>query len=366
MDFAPESWRSLPELKLRAGVQVLVAADSRPLLKAPNGRFVVTSSTSSGLLELLQEGLSGAELAEATGLSMYSGTPGNAGAALASFLGVLNEAGMLTISRAAGRPKAGLFAGIAVDFMKRMPLRFQADNAFDPFGRHLRKIPPRMLAVALLVAFVLSVASAVYLIRGRIVGVEPSTLLVAAALVLVMLPLHESCHAIAMRYWGIHIREVGVGLMAFVAPVAYVDRTETYALQSRWGRFTIAIVGPVCDAACALAFAVASFAIPELSAEFAVAASMQLAVMVMNLNPLLRGDGYHAVEAACGRMNVRAHAFEFVVRVLLRRPQPAHLGRLRSSVRVGYFAYVILGLLYMLGTIGALLTVVGSMVGAML
>jgi putative peptide zinc metalloprotease protein len=367
MDLALESWPSLPELKLRADTQILTAADGRPLLKAPNGRFVVVSGSSSVLLSLLQDGLSGTELAEATGLTS-SPTRGDRGVALvAAFLGVLDGAGMLTISDTTGRPRTGFFDGIGVDFLKRIPLRrFRADDVFDPVGRCLRMFPPGVLAGVVLTVFVLAAISVPALLQGQLASVDLWTLPVAAVLVLVFLPLHESCHAIAMRYWDIHIREVGLGLVAFIAPVAYVDRTETYALRSRWGRITIAVVGPACDAFVALSFAIVAVTIPHVSSIFAVASAMQFGVMLMNLNPLVRGDGYHAVEAAFGRLNVRAHAFEYVAGVLLGRRQPAHLANHTARVRVGYFIYVAIGLAYMLVIVCGLVIVAVSMVRAMI
>ncbi|WP_434315436.1 site-2 protease family protein [Leifsonia sp. P73] len=366
MDLTLESWPSLPELKLRADTQILTAADGRPLLKAPNGRFVVVSGSSSVLLSLLQDGLSGAELAEATGV-IGSATQGDRGVALVgAFLGVLDRAGMLTVSDATGQPITGLFAGIGVDFLKRIPLRgLHADHVFDPIGRRLKILPPSVLTAVLLTVFIGSAVSVPVLLRGQNMSADLWAILIAAVFVLLFLPLHESCHATAMRYWGIHIREVGVGLLAFIAPVAYVDRTETYALRSRWGRLTIAIIGPACDAAVALVFAIAAVTIPDVSSIFGVASAMQFGVMIMNLNPLVRGDGYHAIEAAFGRLNVRAHAFEYVASVLMRRSQPVHLANQSRRVRLGYVVYVAFGLVYMLGAVCVLVFVLVSMAGAM-
>ncbi len=273
---------------------------------------------------------------------------------------------MLTVSDATGQPITGLFAGIGVDFLKRIPLRgLHADHVFDPIGRRLKILPPSVLTAVLLTVFIGSAVSVPVLLRGQNMSADLWAILIAAVFVLLFLPLHESCHATAMRYWGIHIREVGVGLLAFIAPVAYVDRTETYALRSRWGRLTIAIIGPACDAAVALVFAIAAVTIPDVSSIFGVASAMQFGVMIMNLNPLVRGDGYHAIEAAFGRLNVRAHAFEYVASVLMRRSQPVHLANQSRRVRLGYVVYVAFGLVYMLGAVCVLVFVLVSMAGAM-
>lgn len=365
METTVNSWSTLPELKLGAGVEILTSADGRPLLKAPNGRFVVVSTASSGLLRLLNEGVSGPELAEATAAARSSATRPDNQDAVAPFLGTLDRAGMLTISDPEGRPAAGFFAGVVVDFMKRIPFKgFPADRVFDPASRRLRRMPPRLLAALMLMAFVLSAALAPLILSGKSPGANIGAFLVGAVLVLAVLPLHETCHAIAMRYWKVHIREVGVGLLAFVTPVAYIDRTETYALRSRWGRLTIALVGPACDAVFALVFAVLSRVVPPFAGVFVIAAVMQLGVMIMNLNPLLRGDGYHAVEALFGKLNIRAHAFEYVIRAALRKQQPAHLRNLSGRVRFGYVAYVSVSVAYMLVAATALLYVVVSVAGA--
>lgn len=116
----------------------------------------------------------------------------------------------------------------------------------------------------------------------------------AAAWVLLKV-IHESAHGLVCRRYGGEVAETGV-ILAFFAPLAYVDVTSCWAFRSRWQRIHTAAAGMYVELLVAsIAVFVWTFSqsavLSHLMYNLIVMAS--LSTILFNANPLMRFDGYY-------------------------------------------------------------------------
>ncbi len=106
---------------------------------------------------------------------------------------------------------------------------------------------------------------------------------------------HETAHGLVCLRYGGSVRESGV-ILAFLAPLAFVDVTSGWGFGSRWQRIHVSLAGMYME------LLLASLAIFGWSfMDSAVAAHLMYNVIVMasvstllfNANPLMRFDGYY-------------------------------------------------------------------------
>jgi len=169
-------------------------------------------------------------------------------------------------------------------------------------------------------------------------------LLVAAATVLAAKLLHELAHGYAAVRFGCRVPVMGVGPLVFW-PIFWTDTTDAWKLSDRRQRIAIDAAGIVAELAVA-AFASVAWAIaPDglLRSSFQlVAGTTWLVTLGINLNPMLRFDGYFILQdllevanlqqraAAMGRWWLREWLFNFG------DPPPEALAPRRRSWIIGY------------------------------
>jgi putative peptide zinc metalloprotease protein len=121
--------------------------------------------------------------------------------------------------------------------------------------------------------------------------------------------LHELGHATIAKRHGVRIGSVGITLFMF-APIAYVDVTNAWKLNSRWARIQIALGGVYLESWLAI-FATFAFAWMDDGLARHLMAQIMLiagpATWLINANPLLRLDGYYALADAADIPNLRMH-----------------------------------------------------------
>lgn len=120
--------------------------------------------------------------------------------------------------------------------------------------------------------------------------------------------LHELGHAVCARRRGVAVGPMGV-ILFFFAPLAYVDVTAAWLLRSRMARVQIALAGMYVDlfvAACAglLWWCAAPGLLRHAAAQVFVIAGP--ASLLVNLNPLLRLDGYYVLADLLEIPNLRS------------------------------------------------------------
>ena len=211
-----------------------------------------------------------------------------------------------------------------------------------PIVTLLQRLPARALSWVFLALAVCGYAAGAMVLSSLAGGPRPGVLVVIAAVViqLVSILLHESWHAIVAGYLGTPIRGLGVALMFWAIPIAYVDRTDSYRVRSRRGLTMLALAGIFSDGVvCGLEAAIAWASTGTVRQVALTLCAFQLTMLVTNLNPLTQSDGVAAVEAATGSVNLRGRSM-FVLRcVLTRQPLPPGLAVMRPAVRWGYFIY---------------------------
>lgn len=124
---------------------------------------------------------------------------------------------------------------------------------------------------------------------------------------------HELGHAYTATRFGCRVPTMGVAFMVMM-PVMYSDVTDSYRLTSKRKRLLIAAGGIIAELGLA---ALALFAwgfLPEgtlRSIAFIVATTSLAMSLVVNLNPLMRFDGYYVLADGLGLPNLQDRAFAF-------------------------------------------------------
>ena len=211
-----------------------------------------------------------------------------------------------------------------------------------PIVTLLQRLPAPALSWVFLALAACGYAAGAMVLSSLAGGPRPGVLVLvtAVAIQLVSILLHESWHAIVAGYLGTPIRGLGVALMFWAVPIAYVDRTDSYRVRSRSGLTMLALAGIFSDGVvCGLEAAIAWASTGTVRQVALTLCAFQLTMLVTNLNPLTQSDGVAAVEAATGSVNLRGRSM-FVLRCVLRRqPLPPALAVMRPAVRWGYFIY---------------------------
>ncbi|MGV3483943.1 MAG: HlyD family efflux transporter periplasmic adaptor subunit [Planctomycetaceae bacterium] len=152
--------------------------------------------------------------------------------------------------------------------------------------------------------------------------------LMLAGVWLVLKIVHELGHLVCCQYHGGRVGEVGMAWM-LIAPVAYVDLTDLYRMESRGKRVFTCLAGIYVELTIAALSVLAwsctdSAAASHLLATVAVTASA--GSLLFNLNPLMRLDGYHAVCDWIGRPHLGAEGAKAmqaaVAKIALGRNRP--------------------------------------------
>lgn len=170
---------------------------------------------------------------------------------------------------------------------------------------------------------------------------------VVAVTVAVIKVLHEFGHAFAAKRYGCPVPAMGIAFLV-LWPVLYTDTTHAYRLTSRRKRLAVAGAGIMVELSIA---ALATFAWALLPPG-ALRGAMQTAAVVswigtlaVNLNPLMRFDGYYLLADALDIPNLQDRAFALAKWRLrealfgLGEPPPEALdGRLNCILTVYAFA----------------------------
>src|ERR687896_1619155 len=166
---------------------------------------------------------------------------------------------------------------------------------------------------------------------------NPVLLLAVLASVVVATAFHEFGHASACRYGGARPGVMGVGLY-LVWPAFYCDVTDAYRLN-RAGRLRTDLGGVYFNAIFALVAGAVFFVTGREAALLAVV--LQHVIMLQQLLPLLRFDGYYVLTDLAGVPDILLRIkpiFRSLVRGREREPRVAEL---KPWVRVVVTAYLV-------------------------
>lgn len=148
---------------------------------------------------------------------------------------------------------------------------------------------------------------------------------------------HELGHALVCHRYGGNIRETGV-IIAFLAPLAYVDASSCWSFRSRWQRIHTALAGVYVELIIASLSILAwkwcdSVLFRHVLQNTIIMASVS--TLLFNLNPLMKFDGYYVLSDLLQIPNLSTQANN-VITELARRiffgdssSRPAVIGRQR-------------------------------------
>ncbi len=189
----------------------------------------------------------------------------------------------------------------------------------DPFLGWLFSVPATLVAIGLIAiaAMRLLAAQEQFAAASRQVFAPDNWLWLLVAWVLLKL-LHETAHGLVCRRYGGTVPDSGI-ILAFFAPLAYVDVTSGWAFTSRWQRIHTALAGIYIEL---LTAAVATLFWLSVESELAshllynVIIMASLSTILFNANPLMRFDGYYVLSDLLQIPNLASRASEALYRTI--------------------------------------------------
>ncbi|MGL4397162.1 MAG: biotin/lipoyl-binding protein [Hyphomicrobium sp.] len=124
---------------------------------------------------------------------------------------------------------------------------------------------------------------------------------------------HELGHAFTAVRQGCRVPSMGICFLVMV-PVLYTDVTDIWRLRERKGRLAVGAAGVIVELALACFATLLWVFLPEgalKSLMFSIATIGWVLSLIINLNPLMRFDGYYLFADAIGIDNLQSRAFAF-------------------------------------------------------
>jgi putative peptide zinc metalloprotease protein len=154
---------------------------------------------------------------------------------------------------------------------------------------------------------------------------------------------HEVGHTIACHRQGAAVRELGVVLILF-APLAYVDVTSCWRLNSRWSRIAVAAAGMYVELVVAAVAVLLWVGIDSPQGEFLLRnliITAGLSTLLFNANALMRFDGYFILADLIEVPNLYSEGSTAVKRIAKRvicgqSSPPSTLSAWRRRFAIGY------------------------------
>jgi putative peptide zinc metalloprotease protein len=162
---------------------------------------------------------------------------------------------------------------------------------------------------------------------------------------------HETAHGLAGKHFGATIERMGFNLLYF-APSFFCDATQVWVLGGRWARIATSIAGIWLDLLiCFLATIVwwgTPTGMPVHDWAYKIMMVTGIGVSVLNLNPLIKLDGYLIFSEVVAEPALKENSTEYLsacVRKYLFR-LPVEVPYVRRSRRAFYVIYALLSGLY--------------------
>ena len=160
---------------------------------------------------------------------------------------------------------------------------------------------------------------------------------------------HELAHAFTAARYRCRVSSMGVAFMV-VVPMLYCDVTDSWRLTDRRQRMAIDAAGLVAESVLAVYATLFWVLLPEGSLRtgaFLIATASIVSSLLINLNPMMRFDGYLLMADALGVPNLQARAFAMVRWRLrealfdLRAQKPDQFTPVKQRVVIGYAAAIV-------------------------
>jgi putative peptide zinc metalloprotease protein len=140
----------------------------------------------------------------------------------------------------------------------------------------------------------------------------PGGIALSAVILIVIKIIHEFAHAFAATKHGIPVPHMGVAFI-IMYPVLYTETTASWQVSSRRGRMEIGLAGVTAELYLAAIFLLLWNIVPDPALQaicVSVIAISLIGSLLVNLNPLMRFDGYYICSDMMGIENLQNRAFE--------------------------------------------------------
>lgn len=235
----------------------------------------------------------------------------------------LNQRGLLESGEGPTKPsRKSRFRG------SLLYMRFKAfdpDKKLDKLVEHVRFCFTRRFVFGSLVLMLLALLTFLVnfdeIVRDFSHIFNPATIIPALLIVLATTIGHEFAHGLTCKHFGGRVREMGF-LLLFFQPALYCNVSDAWLFPEKSKRMWVGLAGTYFEMVLwALAVFVWRITAPETALNFLALVLLGTSGIriFLNLNPLIKLDGYYVLSDWLEIPNLRARAFAFI-RVWARRP----------------------------------------------
>ena len=218
---------------------------------------------------------------------------------------------------------------------------------------------PFMIGVFLLLAYgiFLSIQRFDEIANTFINYLTPEGIILFVGATIVVKIIHELGHAYTATKYGVPVTSIGLAFIVLY-PILYTETTNAWKLKNRNQRLVIAAGGMMAELALASVTLILWHVLPPGMAQslcFMVAIVSMLASLLVNLNPLMKFDGYYLFSDIVEIDNLQDRAFAFS-RWRLRKwlwgwddpkPENTYADRQRLLIGFGFAVWIYRFFLYM-------------------
>lgn len=179
----------------------------------------------------------------------------------------------------------------------------RVDRLIAPLSRQAILVP---VATLLCLGFVAAVLQAGELLNAVTTPIPLVAIVVLVAVLACLTLLHESAHGLTLTRYGGRPRRAGV-MLFYLAPAFFVDVTDGWRLPRRRQRVDVALAGPAVHAVVAASALTAALLAPQpvVRETLQILGLSCTAIVLVNLIPFVRFDGYIALMSALDEPNLR-------------------------------------------------------------
>jgi multidrug resistance efflux pump len=238
--------------------------------------------------------------------------------AVEGFLAALRRAGLLEAGDGPPGPRPG-----PRRWVRGSPLYFRL-KAFDPDRLLDRLIGPVrfcftpsfvvFLAAVILSGLAVSIVNGTEITRDLLDLYRPEMVLAAWFIIFAVTAAHEFAHSLTCKRFGGHVHEMGF-LLIYFQLAFYCNVSDAWLFPEKSRRLWVTFAGPYFELFL-WALAVLTWRVTEPGTWVSAAALVVVATsafkLVINLNPLIKLDGYYLLCDLLGTPNLRARAFGYL------------------------------------------------------
>jgi putative peptide zinc metalloprotease protein len=166
-------------------------------------------------------------------------------------------------------------------------------------------------------------------------------------LFLILAFFHESAHGLTCKHYGGQVHAMGFHLI-YLTPAFFVDVSEAFVYAGRWQRFLIILAGIGVEMIFCAVATIVWWGTPAGSGAHDLAYKIMLitgvAVVVVNMNPLIKLDGYYAFSEIIGFSDIKERSTAYLSGLVRKRifRLPVEMDFVPRRRRPGYLAYAVL------------------------